>query len=502
MGGPKDTLAPKLINSVPFNKQTMVKSNVIILIFDDHITTDKLESELIVTPVMPKKYKVKATNRTVKIKFNEPLKENSTYTLTFRKGITDITENNPAKNLSLVFTTGEKLDSFSIQGTVEKLITHLPLHNTIISIYATDKDTITKSAVPIYETMTNEKGYFKLDNIKDNNYIIYSFVDINNDYEYDPSTEMLSKYFFQQGTEEILKFQLFLQDTKQNKTTNIEQIKKSITTTLSKPSESVKITSIKDTLLNIYYKLEATKLELWPDVKADTTSDTLQLQVLVKDSASFVSIDTIKFPYHYKLNPGLLSTKFHQEMMNQGSKPLYEIETNYPIKTVQDDDIEIKIDKIKYTLKELKYTFNDNRTKIQFYTPNNAKDSIKVKIVPEAITGIYNDTNTFYTHSIKLAEQESKGILAGTIECSFNNYILEILNENFSVKESFYNVKNFHIKNLDPATYIIRLIEDRNANKKWDFYLNNKIDPEKIIYFKEKIIMKANWEINDLLITD
>ena len=45
-------------------------------------------------------------------------------------------------------------------------------------------------------------------------------------------------------------------------------------------------------------------------------------------------------------------------------------------------------------------------------------------------------------------------------------------------------------------TYLLRIIEDKNRNKKWDtgnFLL--KKQPENIRYFAKEIELRANWEI-------
>jgi hypothetical protein len=58
------------------------------------------------------------------------------------------------------------------------------------------------------------------------------------------------------------------------------------------------------------------------------------------------------------------------------------------------------------------------------------------------------------------------------------------------------NTINF---NLDPALYSLRAIYDANKNKEWDSgnYLE-KLQAE-VIYFS-KIDVRANWDVNQILI--
>ena len=64
-----------------------------------------------------------------------------------------------------------------------------------------------------------------------------------------------------------------------------------------------------------------------------------------------------------------------------------------------------------------------------------------------------------------------------------------VVYENFSEK----NKKN--IKYLLPGTYKARIIMDSNVNKKWDTgdYFK-KLQPEKVLYFHEDVIIRANWD--------
>ena len=47
----------------------------------------------------------------------------------------------------------------------------------------------------------------------------------------------------------------------------------------------------------------------------------------------------------------------------------------------------------------------------------------------------------------------------------------------------------------------MRIIEDKNGNKQWDTgtYLK-KVQPEKVIFFKQEFDIRANWDIKEKLI--
>ena len=54
---------------------------------------------------------------------------------------------------------------------------------------------------------------------------------------------------------------------------------------------------------------------------------------------------------------------------------------------------------------------------------------------------------------------------------------------------------------LNPGTYGFRLVKDLNNNQKWDTgnYLK-KIQPEEVFYMDGEIVLRANWDQNEIFI--
>ncbi|MDH5597489.1 MAG: Ig-like domain-containing protein, partial [Cyclobacteriaceae bacterium] len=116
-GGPKDTIPPIVIRTLPENKQLNFKGQEIVLEFDELINADKLKSELSITPTYSGKYTHIVKKNKVTIKLEDPLEDSTTYTFTFNNSIVDITEKQPAENLILAFSTTDYIDSLHITGT-------------------------------------------------------------------------------------------------------------------------------------------------------------------------------------------------------------------------------------------------------------------------------------------------------------------------------------------------------------------------------------------------
>jgi hypothetical protein len=62
--------------------------------------------------------------------------------------------------------------------------------------------------------------------------------------------------------------------------------------------------------------------------------------------------------------------------------------------------------------------------------------------------------------------------------------------EKYSTEESTINFRN-----VKPGDYFLRLIYDRNENRKWDSgsYLKGE-QPEEVVYYPDVMTVRANWD--------
>jgi hypothetical protein len=188
-GGPRDTIPPVLINSIPFNQSLNYKGKSITLEFDERITTDKIKDQLIITPLTASEYEYTIKKNALKITFEEPFSDSTTYSLNFRESIQDITEGNPTDDSKFTFSTGSYIDSMSITGYVKELLTYDTLENVIIGLYRA-QDTITIfDGSPYYFTEIEEDGSYLIENIKNGKYLLYAFIDANKNLQLETNKE-------------------------------------------------------------------------------------------------------------------------------------------------------------------------------------------------------------------------------------------------------------------------------------------------------------------------
>ena len=135
-GGEKDTIPPTLIHSIPEIGKLNFNKKEITLIFDELITTNNINQNLIVTPKIDTKFKTLIKKNKVILKFEDEFPDSTTISLNFFETITDITEKNSAKNLTLAFSTTSYIDSLEIKGNIESLLKKEKKKNFLVGLYS------------------------------------------------------------------------------------------------------------------------------------------------------------------------------------------------------------------------------------------------------------------------------------------------------------------------------------------------------------------------------
>ncbi len=197
-GGEKDTSAPVMVRSKPKiysgdfdGKKAKVK-------FDEFFTLDNIESKFLISPPhVDKKPKIKVKGKKVIVKFKEPLKPDTTYTLQFFDAIKDYNEGNILPGYEFVFSTGSVTDTFAIAGHVYDAKTLEKEKDMLVGIYG-EKDGVMPddSAFikykPDFITRTDTAGAFKINNIRPGKYRIFALADINETQKFDLENEKIA----------------------------------------------------------------------------------------------------------------------------------------------------------------------------------------------------------------------------------------------------------------------------------------------------------------------
>lgn len=105
--------------------------------------------------------------------------------------IKDLTEQNPAKDLRFVFSTGDQIDSLSLQGTIVDAVSGEPVDGALFMLYNNLADSVVRTEKPFYFGRTNKEGRFKIENIKAGTFKGLALVDSDFNYLFNFKTERI-----------------------------------------------------------------------------------------------------------------------------------------------------------------------------------------------------------------------------------------------------------------------------------------------------------------------
>ncbi|MEL4306777.1 Ig-like domain-containing protein [Joostella sp. CR20] len=499
-GGPKDLDPPAITSSYPPNHTINFDAEKIRINFDEYIKLKDLQKQLIVSPPLkntPYIYPQSGASKYLEIELQDTLKENTTYVFNFGQSVVDNNEANPYSFFSYVFSTGSYIDSLALDGFVFDAVQKKP--DTFISVMLYEVDSVYTDSViyqkpPTYITNTLDSSTnFRLTNLKEGTYRLIALKDKANNYKFDPKTDKIGfiDHFITIPNDSIYGIGLF---------NEVPVFKASRPSLIAKNKlyfgyegnpEGMEIKLLSEKPADYDFRT-------FPDVEKDTINyfftpfkaDSLIFQVSNKKT---IDTFTVRMKELYadtlvvaQLNKGF---KINDTLKIHASTPI----ENYNDKliTVLDKD-SAKID----------FTADLDKKKNIFKLKWNSDvgQKYKINLLPGAITDFYGDVNDTLNYNVATKNIADLGSLRVNLR-NVAKYpvILQLTDNNGVVKhELFIKEKKptYEFRNIDPATYLIRVIHDNNGNGKWDTgNFLTKTQPEQISYYPDPVELRANWEI-------
>ena len=192
-GGPKDTIPPIITEIYPEMGMTNVPvhGTRLEVKFNEYVVVKDPKS-LFLSPPLEKTPKFKLKGKAVVITFESDLDSNKTYTLDLTNAIADNNEGNMFPGFTLVFSTGEQIDSMMVTGIVQDCNTLDPIKGATVMLYKDHADSAIFRSRPDAAVKTDDWGFFCLRNIQDTVYRMYAILDENSNNKYDPETERVA----------------------------------------------------------------------------------------------------------------------------------------------------------------------------------------------------------------------------------------------------------------------------------------------------------------------
>ena len=220
-GGEQDTLAPILTSSLPKNFSVNFSGKEVKLYFDEYIKLKDINKQLIVSPPMdtPPDISPTGASRYISIKIKDTLKPNTTYSFNFGQSIQDNNEGNAYQQFKYVFSTGNYIDSLSVEGTLKDALEQKADNFVTVMLYEKNEkytDSTVYKEKPNYVTSTLDSlKTWKIENVKAGKYVLIALKDFSNNFKFDPKKDKIGflKQEITVPSEEKYELKLFQEKT-------------------------------------------------------------------------------------------------------------------------------------------------------------------------------------------------------------------------------------------------------------------------------------------------
>jgi len=536
-GGPKDDKSPVVIEASPENNSTDFNGKTIHLTFDEFVTLNNPSNNVMISPPMSKKPTYRTSGKSLIIRFEEPLKPNTTYSINFGDAIKDLHEGNVFKGYTFNFSTGQSIDSLSLKGKVISASTLAPMEGFVIGLYSNDNETLTIDSMPNrikpeYITTTDKQGNFEFSGLADKDYLIFALKDNNSNLIYDlPNEEiafyqdLVKPYYIENQIVKVAVNDTLANDSIAAADSTFE-IKKpeypSYTLYSFVQEDSIqkifKKELVEEGLLRFVFRYPAENVEIKVLEELPDTFNILPVYSTRKDTVSWyftpckdslwISINdgvNISDTTHYSLKPRKSVSRKRRTQEEETVKHLM-IKNN------------LKGNKLKPE-QPLVFTFNEPIVKVnqpdsmhfekidefglKYQIINNLKPENKYQItIPDSVFfGISGVSNDSIKLNFSVQEESAFGNIYITIEVPENipQVIIELTTDNGKTidKQIITGTQELSFEYLDPGKYKLKAILDLDKNGIWSpGHFGKKLQPEKIIFYNGILEVRANWDID------
>ena len=191
-GGWFDDDPPRIIGSNPADQAVGVNSKRITIQFDEYIKLEDATQNVIVSPPQLEMPEIKATGKKIVFDLKDSLKANTTYTIDFSDAISDNNENNPLGNYTFTFSTGERIDTFEVAGTVLDASNLEPIKGIQVGLYADLADSAFRTKPLLRVARTDGRGRFVIKGVAPGEYRVYALQDADGNYMFNQKSEMVA----------------------------------------------------------------------------------------------------------------------------------------------------------------------------------------------------------------------------------------------------------------------------------------------------------------------
>ena len=505
-GGPKDTEPPVFLSSNPDTLALQVDPGIeeIKIDFDEYVILKDHTKQIIVSPPLGTNatfLPIGSPRKSVSIKLNEPLKENTTYNINFGNALQDNNEGNKLSNFQFVFSTGDYIDSLEISGRAKVLAARETPENLLIGLYKIDSaysDSLILKEKPFYVARTDSAGSFKLNYLHPGRYQMVAFDDEVQNMQYDLGKE---KFGFADETINLnenqkMDVQLFNQLPDYRLGIADQKGYGHLVFRFRGQPASVEIEPLDFdfTTSEISYIPKSDSLNFWFDPRKDTIEEkSKRINFLVRHENQ---TDTATLVYS--------NSTVHQLNLSENGKggftpaKKFRLAANYPVKNLNPDFIQLRKDTLELAYNLIRDSINPNAFTIDFPIELNA--AYTVDLLPGAVTDFFGEVNDTLQYDFRTKTRNDYGNLKLTLQGKPEHpFWIQLKNDKDEILDEKYTAASeFEYKYLLPGNYYFTILIDENENQFWDtgdFFIRKQ--PEPAYIYPGFINVRALWDMDE-----
>lgn len=516
-GGQKDTIPPVIVMIDPLPGETNfpLEKGKVVFTFDEYVSI-KTPTNIVLSPPPAKPVTSTVRGRSVVVEFNEPLQENTTYTINFPDAIADVNEGNLHPGYTYVFSTGDQIDSLYITGVVRDASTLNPHAGARVLLYKDHSDSAIFKSRPYAAAITDKWGFFAVSFVEDTLYRLYALDDANNDFIYDPATEQVGfidslirpVHTVNDTVKELMKYdmtdtiackareaeydiQLFKERNRKQQLNNTGRVSDRVAyisfTAWDAWIDTLWVGGYPSDRVITQFNRQMDSLEIWiNDLRP--VPDTLHLFVNYRKTSD---ADTLMpFFEEVKLvNPVPASVRYSRShlrnLKHEDTTCVFSLEAKpenveqngiifkFPVPLISEQFDSVELTSLNVRQVRNRETFKverDSMNLLQYVLrPDNPfnPDWEYILRVPQ---GAFRDINGFYSDSLRIPINLPKGdalskLVLNVTGCRYS-YVVELMDQNRRVLRTYEidSDRTLTFPYLEEGSYSIRIFEDRNGN--------------------------------------
>ena len=545
-GGPKDSIPPVPVRSVPEMGATNFNGKRIEVTFDEYIQLNNVGSNLLMSPPMQTPPDVRARGKRMIVNFQDTLYDNTTYTIDFGEAVCDFRERVPLKGYSFYFSTGDEIDTLEYTGRVYEASSLNPMQGILVGIHRDLSDTAFTKHPFLRIAKTDAQGYFRIGNIHPGTYRLYAVDDFGRDYRLTPGEayafadepitvsapdtldtlgmtppqaalflfkEAQEKLYLQRALRDDRHRVVFLFSAPPDSVPSIRVLRPSEMDTAKSDSAWIDPTPY----IHMAYSTHRDTVTLWLTDSIAIRQDSLFLETRYRRTDSVFDLewytDTIRAIYRA---PRMTAKALEQqerlnrlrrlELKSNARKDFEIYDTlrlvcSTPIRAIETDSIHLfhKEDTVFTPVSVSIMPYDSLPMELLFIADLQPGESYELRIDSGAMHDVYGTTHIAGSYALTVKTPADYS----TLRVKLNPYVaqarIQVLNNKDQVlRELPAAEEGSFFEYLKPDTYYMRLYLDENGDGKWTTgSWEEHRQPEPIYYFPGKVQTKSNWDFEE-----